>query len=159
MSISGSIIQFDSSTSKIELRKRPSLIHHFQLFQSTQPVHQRLLFRRFSISLLNLRPHSVSILSFKVTINTVILSYTFQLSFLIRCFFLCFSMLSFLFFFLFFSIQFYFFKFSFLYDNFISILFTFFNSQLLICLIYKITLYYILMLILRYLFTIINLFL
>lgn len=93
-----SIIQFDSSTSRIEFRKRPSLIHHLQLFQSIQPVHQRLLFRRFSISLLNLRPRSVSILSFKVTINTVILSYTFQLSFLIRYFFLYISMLSFLFF-------------------------------------------------------------
>lgn len=156
MSISGSIIQFDSSTSRIELRKRPSLIHHFQLFQSTQPVHQRLLFRRFSISLLNLRPHSVSILSFKVTINTVILSSSCPFLFVAFSYiFPC----SHFFFFLFFSIQFYFFKFSFLYDNFISILFTFFNSQLLICLIYKITLYYILMLILRYLFTIINLFL
>lgn len=124
MSISGSIIQFDSSTSRIELRKRPSLIHHFQLFQSTQPVHQRLLFRRFSISLLNLRPHSVSILSFKVTINTVILSYTFQLSFLIRCFFLCFSMLSFLFFFCFFP-------FNFISSNFLSCMIILFQFCLL----------------------------
>lgn len=110
-----SIIQFDSSTSRIEFRKRPSLIHHLQLFQSIQPVHQRLLFRRFSISLLNLRPRSVSILSFKVTINTVILSYTFQLSFLIRYFFLYISMLSFLFFFSCFFLAFNFISSSFLF--------------------------------------------